>query len=470
MFSSSSSLVSDARDVALQDIDCVLFGAFERHNFGDLLMGYVFERLLGGYGLKVVYASILENDLRNYGGNKVYSIVDLIGAGLDARTPILHVGGEVVPCSFVDSLLADSPLVLDQYRTDVVNKLLKMIDINRPYPYLTPPVELLGGKPVAWGNRIFYGAGFTCNDVNAEIADLVQKTFNGSLYAGFRDHQSLRNALRSGVENARFSPDIVLYISKLLERDGDYGAGYLLLHFNAHFLQCYDEILVVQLKVISGTWSGSIKVALAGTILGADSVGAIKRFIDLAANRGLSIEFLPSMNIFDICRQISEAKIVVSTSLHYRIVAKSYGIPRISMDNPKVSCWSETNDAAYPHGVKPEVLATELFFHLRGIVPARQEQELDIQELDQQVLELSEIIRSVKSGLSSKPLAMTASPPPAPSMDLWLSALIQCLHDKDRQLYEQRTQLSSRRFLRQKLAQLKAKMLAKGRLLRFKPN
>jgi hypothetical protein len=31
----------------IKNIDCVLLGAFERHNFGDLLMGYIFETLLG---------------------------------------------------------------------------------------------------------------------------------------------------------------------------------------------------------------------------------------------------------------------------------------------------------------------------------------------------------------------------------------------------------------------------------------
>ena len=94
----------------IPNFDCVLLGAFERHNFGDLLMGYIFEVLLGRIGISVVYASILENDLSSYGGAKVYSIFDLLDSGLDPTTPILHVGGEVVPTSFHDALLADSPL------------------------------------------------------------------------------------------------------------------------------------------------------------------------------------------------------------------------------------------------------------------------------------------------------------------------------------------------------------------------
>jgi hypothetical protein len=38
----------------IKNIDCVLLGAFERHNFGDLLMGYIFETLLGRNGIRVV--------------------------------------------------------------------------------------------------------------------------------------------------------------------------------------------------------------------------------------------------------------------------------------------------------------------------------------------------------------------------------------------------------------------------------
>jgi hypothetical protein len=53
-------LYSRRQPELIKDIKCVLLGAFERHNFGDLLMGYIFETLLGRNGIRVVYASILE--------------------------------------------------------------------------------------------------------------------------------------------------------------------------------------------------------------------------------------------------------------------------------------------------------------------------------------------------------------------------------------------------------------------------
>jgi len=131
-------LYSRRQPELIKDINCVLLGAFERHNFGDLLMGYIFETLPGRNGIRVVYASILENDLTSYGGSRVYSIFDLVHAGLDPATPILHVGGEVVPTSFHDALLADSPLTLDRHRVEAAHRLRALLATDRPFPYLTP--------------------------------------------------------------------------------------------------------------------------------------------------------------------------------------------------------------------------------------------------------------------------------------------------------------------------------------------
>ena len=79
---------------------------------------------------------------------------------------------------------------------------------------------------------------------------------------------------------------------------------------------------------------------------------------------------------------------VVSTSLHYRIVARSYGVARISMNNPKITHWSRSNDRSYPFGVDPESLASEFASLTSKSIQPEPQQELDIQSIDEYVAEL----------------------------------------------------------------------------------
>lgn len=456
-------LITSRGQERIENIDCVLIGAFERHNFGDMLMGYIFKVLLERQGLRVVLASILENDLTSYNGNRVYSVFDLVNAGLDSNTPILHVGGETVPCSFTDALLADTPIMLGRHRDEAVQRLRDLLATNRPFPYLTPPEEVVGTRTILWTNRIFYGTGFTKQVFENETADLIKKSFDNSLVAGFRDRQSLDNGAQLEIKNLRLTPDIVLYISKLLPRKEDSEHNYFLLHFNQYYLEMNDKILVGQLERISESFDGSIKIALAGRLIGHDSVSEIHRFMALAAERGLSIEFLPSEDIFDICRQISGARMVASTSLHYRIVARSYGIPRISMNNSKVSHWSRSNDYAYPYGVEPGSLAAEFTSLTNKNDSIESAQETDIQTIDTHITEISRILHKVKPSLSCQALVIKSPPPPAPSLGLWFSSLAMSLDAKERLLQQQAIQLSSRKFMLQNLIRLCLMSFAKKR-------
>jgi|GEM_PF-2292745 hypothetical protein len=435
--------------------DCVLFGAFERHNFGDLLMGYLFEVLLGRHGINVIYASILENDLRSRSGNKIYSIFDLVASGLDTNTPLLHVGGEIIPCSFIDALLADSPGSLpDRQRRTAAQKLRELLSTSRLYPYITPHVEVIGNRQVHWPNRFFYGTGYTKQLSDVAEKALLQKALAGLRFAGFRDRQSLENALDLGIANAQFTPDVVLAISTLLPPEDRADPNYVLFHFNRNYLCQHGGVLLDQLQRLAAGFEGDLKIAIAGTVYGADSPDEIQRFQAAARERRIEIDFLPSEDIFDICRQIASASIVVSTSLHYRIVARSYGIPRLTMDVPKVNHWARSNDDAYPLAVAPESLASEVLSLAGDGAPVLISSEQDALAIDAHVAELAGLIHAVKPSLNRRPLVVKTSPPQAPALNLWQSSMSQCLDEKDAIIERQTTLLASKSFLLRKLLSL----------------
>src|SRR6185295_6411747 len=76
----------------------VLFGAFDRHNFGDLLFPHVAEVLLGR-DVHPLHAGLATRDLRPHGGHAVRSLAVLAEEGALQGATLIHVGGEILGCS-----------------------------------------------------------------------------------------------------------------------------------------------------------------------------------------------------------------------------------------------------------------------------------------------------------------------------------------------------------------------------------
>ncbi len=442
--------------------DLILFGAFERHNFGDLLMGYVFEKALAKKGIHAIHASILNNDLTAYSGRVVHSIFDLVDSGLDERTPILHVGGETLPCSFTSALNIDSPLALPhRQQTMVSEEVHHRLRSNRKFPYITPPRETINDRQIEWANRLFYGIGFTHLGPNTGINSDLRDALEEAWMSGFRDRTSLENATSIGISNIVFTPDVVCYISKLMPRVEVKAQNYALLHFNKKFLGEHRNTLIDQLATMSRASGFSIKVGVAGIANHHDSLDDLYAFKALASQKSLSVEILTSLDALDICQQIANASLVISTSLHYRIVARSYGVPRISLNAHKVNCWAHANDRLHPFGSEVATLAStadHYLSNLKSTDSSGQEEDLDI--LESHLERITEFVRSEQS-VSAEQAWITKPPhrlPQAPGQDLWIASMASCLDHQQAKLKQQndtiRRQeicLASKRYLLKRL-------------------
>ena len=69
----------------------ILFGAFDRHNFGDLLFPHIVGAMLPDR--MFIHAGLAERDMRPYGGHRVRALVSLAGEMKDELVNIIHVGG-----------------------------------------------------------------------------------------------------------------------------------------------------------------------------------------------------------------------------------------------------------------------------------------------------------------------------------------------------------------------------------------
>ena len=75
----------------------ILFGAFDRHNFGDLLFPHIAQALLSEH--ETLVAGLSARDLRQQGGHNVRSFADVVTERAGHPAVLLHVGGEVLSCS-----------------------------------------------------------------------------------------------------------------------------------------------------------------------------------------------------------------------------------------------------------------------------------------------------------------------------------------------------------------------------------
>ncbi|MBN3820995.1 polysaccharide pyruvyl transferase family protein, partial [Paraburkholderia sp. Se-20369] len=85
------------RRPAQHDTPTVLFGAFDRHNFGDLLFPHVAARMLDCDDLR--FAGLATRDLRRYGGHRVDAFDRIAAASREHPLNVVHVGGELLTCN-----------------------------------------------------------------------------------------------------------------------------------------------------------------------------------------------------------------------------------------------------------------------------------------------------------------------------------------------------------------------------------
>ena len=77
----------------------ILYGAFDRHNLGDMLFPHVVAALMPGR--EVYFAGLVAADLRPWGGHLVRSLPEVLAAMGNRPVDLIHVGGEVLTCTVV---------------------------------------------------------------------------------------------------------------------------------------------------------------------------------------------------------------------------------------------------------------------------------------------------------------------------------------------------------------------------------
>lgn len=367
-----------------QAAPAILFGAFDRHNFGDLLFPHVVAKLLEG--APTVPAGLAERDLRRYGGHQVAA---LPRAAMEApeRTHLIHAGGELLTCDAWQAAVMllspeDTGPVIAAYDNDEAARsewARQYLACGRAAPYLAP--KSLLRRPGA----LIYNAvgGVDLAKRSREFRAEVMQRMREADYLGVRDGVTLEWLRREGIA-AQLLPDCVAMLPELFgDRIAQCGGevarvrvafpqGYLAIQFSADFGDDATlDTLASQLDDISRETGLGLVFFRAGAAPWHDDAACFH--VVTKRLKHSSAYVFESLNIWEICALLAASRGYCGSSLHGRIVAAAFDVPRVNLLHPaqldrptKAEAYAATWDGSgMPGAVPPHQVAAGIRRALR---------------------------------------------------------------------------------------------------------
>lgn len=335
-------------------------GAFERDNFGDLLFLEVFRKLIGNKAT-VIPGSIKFSDMRTITGEIIYPYHFLLN---NFKFDCVYVvGGEIGGVNSKGGLMMDLP-------KDTLND-LQCVDDNKLSDYIVKGVTGIEGyntKHAYIPDIAQYPKNektkLILNSVGLSGINNIEEDFLHSTITllkratiSVREAKSLDTLKKYGIQ-AEISPDIVHTLPNFHPKFIS-NKDYFVFQINSELIEKNNYSTKFISNIISEIAKKiklDVKLFLAGTATFHDDVETYK---DIETefkkiNKSQNITIAEERNPLKLVDYISGSKLWIGTSLHGRIVANSYNIPRISIENEKVNNYTSKWDNQFPSNIKLE--------------------------------------------------------------------------------------------------------------------
>jgi len=180
--------------------------------------------------------------------------------------------------------------------------------------------------------------------------DALVALLRGQTFITVRDRGSSRLLDALGIEH-ELAPDAVHALGVLWPYERDPGADVAVVQISSAILRRLGHAEVGARLAASPQLRGRpVRLLLAGTATGHDSVADYEALIRHAP--GVDLAVLDGRRPLDIVDQIRRARVVIGTSLHVRIIAAAYGVPRISLSRWKPTQYARAWDPDMPYDVR----------------------------------------------------------------------------------------------------------------------
>lgn len=370
----------------------IVFGAFDRHNLGDLLFAHVAAALLPG-DETLVFAGLAARDLRPFGGHRVEPLHALRDDPRLRGARLLHAGGEILACTARQA----ATMLLAPPEVDATLAFLEAHPEHEPawrrallgtgdeMPYVAARTAL-----PALGRVVFAGVGGVALDALPAAARAAVVARLGAADAATVRDARTQSSLRAAGLAVPLAPDPVVLVERLFgdairaRATGapvgalreDFAGGYLAVQLSAEFA---DDASVAcaaaQLEAVSSDTGLGIVPFRAGAAPWHDDASLPAR---LAARlpRG-RVRVFESLHAWDLCALLATARACACSSLHATIVAHAFGVPAVGLEPPapaqgrKLAAYASTWRAFGAPAVRPlDALAAGTREALDGASPA----------------------------------------------------------------------------------------------------
>jgi len=337
----------------------IIFGAFDRHNFGDMLFAHVVARLLAerSADIEPAFAGSAQRDLRAYGG---HAVAALSAHGRDEPVAVIHAGGELLTCDAWEAAVMltkpeDAQACIARYGAHASTRSAwarAALGTHALAPYV------IGRETFPRAQSICFNAigGAALDSRDVAFREEVLTKLRTADAISVRDTQTQATLKRAGID-APLVPDPATLTAELFDArirtHADARRGYLAVQFSADFGD--DTTLsriAEQLDRLGESTGLGIALFRAGAAPWHDDIAIYERMA--ARMRHAAVRIVDALNIWDICALIANSAGFAGSSLHGRIVAMAYGLPRVTLqhaDSVKQHAYVSTWEIAGAPGV-----------------------------------------------------------------------------------------------------------------------
>ena len=352
-------------------VPLILFGACDRHNFGDLLFPHIAAALQPDR--EIIVAGLAARDLTPCGGHRVVPLVELAGQWRGRPVEILHVGGEILTCdAWQAAVMLQPPAEAQAAIVHLENQpalrqawVEAQLGIADRAPYAVARARFPHATRVA-----YQAVGGVALDACAPAlrAEVVAKLSEAD-EVSVRDRRTQAQLAAADI-HAGLVPDPAVMVAGLfgaeIGRHIDGGEvaglrrafpqGYLAIQFSADF---GDDATLAGIAAQLGRLAAETGLGMvffrAGAAPWHDDLDVYRRTI--GRMREGAAHLFASLHLWDICALIAASRGYCGSSLHGRIVAAAYALPRVSLIHPGLA-ERPTKQAAYAETWEPAGMNT----------------------------------------------------------------------------------------------------------------
>ncbi|OMH26632.1 polysaccharide pyruvyl transferase family protein [Motiliproteus sp. MSK22-1] len=330
--------------------DIILYGAFDRHNYGDLLFPLVMQRLIKNrhQNSRIFIAGMIESDLSRYGALKTDSIKNSLRKSSDSAVIILA-GGHIIGCTWIPAIRYLIPHIFESFFRRIVcryfsKQLLyfskKYIGINSDFPFQPIDQDLSDHRSV-----IFNSVGaISTSEISNDYINDFKESLNKASYISVRDTRSKEGISDCCKSDIFLSPDSATMIVDLFSEEeinrntnketlsliNELKNSYIVFQISKVNSNLYGDDFSKSISELYHTTKLPIVFIAIGNAAGHRDIDGIHKIIK-NLTPDVKYHIYEDGGVFEIMNLIKNSSCYCGTSLHGIVTSMSFSIPRVGL-------------------------------------------------------------------------------------------------------------------------------------------